>query len=189
MPAQVFVPLAAVLVLAALVAACGAGGGAAPAGSPVPQIRLGAAAQFEEVQYVAFEQVTFERLPKARVEPAGEARIEELARRVPAFRLRDSAKAAIRYTADGPRGWWAWQPLAVLYARRELARRENVATGQIQTVDVTEETWTDQCLGAGRPGDLCAQALVPGYRVTLRATGRLYEYHTDQNERAVSAPP
>ena len=179
----------AALLLGALVLA-GCGGDEAPAAaSPTPQVQVGANARIEDVAYVAFERVGRDRLPRERLEGAGEARIERLARRVPAYRLKDSPKAALRYTEDGAQGWLAWQPLAVLFARRELARRENVPPGQIQTVDIQHETWPDGCLGAAQPGELCSQALVPGFRVLLKLAGRVYEYHTDLGERAVSATP
>lgn len=179
---------AVVLLAVSVIGGCTAGGSSAR-GTTAPQLPLGENAEIGEVRYVAFERVGLDRLPRGRMERAGEARIESQARRIPAYRLRDSPRAALRYTEEHPGGWLAWQPLAVLYARRELARRENVPPGQIQTVDVTEEMWTDSCLGAARPGELCAQAAVPGFRVTLRLGGRVQEYHTDREERVVSATP
>lgn len=169
--------------------ACGAGGQKpSAAATPSVQIEVGTTAAIEDVSYVAVERVGFDRLPKARMEQAGEARLPELVRRVPIFRLAGNPKAAMRYTEDGTRGWWAWQPLVVLHARRELARKENLPLAQIQTVDVTHETWTDFCLGTGKPGESCREAAIPGFKVILRFAGKQFAVHTDQKERALVAP-
>jgi hypothetical protein len=178
----------AIVLGAAILMACGAGGEKpSAAATPAIKVDIGANASVDDIAYVAAERVGFDRLPKARMEPADEVRIEVLVRRVPAFRLKDNPKAALRYTEDGTRGWLVWQPVAVLFARRELARREHFPVNQIQTVDVLHETWTDGCLGAGRPGESCTEAVVPGFRVLLRLAGKSFEVHTDQKERAVVA--
>lgn len=178
--------LSAFCLLLSILAGCGDDKPATPARR---RAEIGSNATIEDVAYIAFERVGLDRLPRDRMEPAGEARVEKLVRRVPAYRLKGSPQAALRYTEDSPQGWLAWQPLAVLYARRELAQREKVPPGQIQTIDVQHETWPDSCLGAPQPGETCAQALVPGFRVILRLGSRLFEYHTDLEERAVSAGP
>lgn len=174
-----------VLLAALALAACRAADEAAPAASPVPRVQIGATAHFENVPYIAFAQVSLERLPRERLEEAGEARIDGLARRVPAYRLRGQPAAAVRYTADGEHGWLAWQPLVVLHARRELARSAGVDAGRIQTLDITSEVWPDSCLGVATPGQSCAPQPVPGFRVLLRLDGRTLEYRTDQFERVV----
>ncbi len=179
--------LGALLAVLAL-AACHAADEVAPAPSPVPRVQIGATAHFDDVPYIAFAQVSLERLPRERLEEAGEARIDGLARRVPAYRLKGQPTAAVRYTLDGAHGWLAWQPQAVLHARRELARRANVDPSRIQTLDVTSEVWPDSCLGVATPGQSCAPQPVPGFRVLLRLDGRTLEYRTDQFDRVVPAP-
>lgn len=173
----------------AVLAGCGAGesGGTterAPSAPGAARPDTGAYAGFEDVRYIAYEKVSFDRLPRERLERAGEARIEAAARRVPAFRIKDNPKRALRYTEDGRDGWLAWQPEAVLYARRELSRQEKAAVAAIQTLDITSETW-DACLGV--PGNSCDGDAVPGFKVLMRLSGKVYEYHTDQSERAVRA--
>lgn len=168
-------------------AVSGCGKAAEPSPTPAPRIEIGANATFDEVGYVAFERVGLDRLPASRLAEAGEVRIESIARRLTAYRLKDSPKAALRYTVDGARGWLAWQPLAVLYARRDLARAENLSAAAIQTLDVTHETWTDDCLGAPLPGQTCSAAVTPGFRVLLRVGSRTYEYHTDISDRTINA--
>lgn len=185
MPGIRLIVIATALAVSVLLPGCGKM--ADPPRSPTPPVDIGGSAQFDDVSYIAIERVGLDRLPRTRLEEAGEARIESLARRVTAYRLKDSPKAALRYTADGARGWLTWQPLAVLYARRDLARSENIAVAAIQTLDVTHETWADDCLGAARPGQSCTAASIPGFRVMLRLGGRTFEYHTDQGDRAVNA--
>jgi hypothetical protein len=175
--------------LALALAGCGAGGfRAAATATPSIKIEVGTTASVDDVQYVAVQRIAFERLARDRVEAAGEVRIPELVRRIPAYRLKDSPKAALRYTEDEMHGWWAWQPLVVLHARRELARKENLPLGQILTVDVQHETWSDLCLGTGRPGEECRSEVIPGFRVLLRFAAKQFEVHTDLKERALVAP-
>jgi hypothetical protein len=174
-------------VLLVPVAGCGSNRAEDETAAHIVEVALGTNGAFDEVQYVAFEKVGMDRLPRARMEEAGEAQIESLARRIPAYRLANSPRAALRYTQDSSDGWLAWQPLAVLYARRELAQRQRQPVAAIQTVDVTHETWTDTCLGAPRDGESCGQASIPGFRVTLRLSGRVFVYHTDLTDRTVIA--
>jgi|DewCreStandDraft_5_1066085.scaffolds.fasta_scaffold00367_63 hypothetical protein len=177
----------AALLAALVLAACQAERRTTPVASPAPQVQIGATAHFDDVPYIAFAQVSLERLPRERLEAAGEARIDGLARRVPAYRLKGQPAAAVRYTVDGTHGWLAWQPQAVLHARRELARAANINPSRIQTLDVTSEVWPDSCLGVATPGQACTPEPVPGFRVLLRVDGRTLEYRTDQFNRVVPA--
>lgn len=43
---------------------------------------------------------------------------------------------------------------------------------------VEEVTWRDGSRGCAQPGMSYTQALVDGSRITLRASGRTYEYHS-----------
>lgn len=180
-----------VLLAAVVLAGCSGGEGPAVqrAGTAALKPATGATATIDDVAYIASEIVGTDRLPKDRLEEHGEARLEGLARRVPAYRLRDQPKAALRYTIDGASTWMAWQPQAVLYARRALARAEGANVSQIQTIDVIAEDWPDACLGLGTAGRSCAQTVTPGFRVTLRWAGKTYEYHTDRAGRAERAAP
>jgi hypothetical protein len=47
-------------------------------------------------------------------------------------------------------------------------------------VDVEQVEWPDACLGVQLRGQVCAEVLTPGYRVTLEVQGQQYVYHTDQ---------
>jgi hypothetical protein len=47
------------------------------------------------------------------------------------------------------------------------------------------EDWPDACLGAARPGTVCAQVITPGFRIILEHEDQSYEYHADMGTRAV----
>ena len=45
--------------------------------------------------------------------------------------------------------------------------------------------WNDSSLGCPKPGMNYLQVVTPGYRITLEAQGRRYEYHTDSTSHVV----
>lgn len=75
---------------------------------------------------------------------------------------------------------------AVEAARRYLAERLGLSDpNAISVIAVEEVTWPDACLGLSQPGEMCAQVLTPGYRITLEAQGQRYTLHTNQNGNAI----
>ena len=56
----------------------------------------------------------------------------------------------------------------------------NVDANQVKIIAVEAVEWPNGCLGIQRMGVLCTQAIVPGYRVILEASGKQYEYHTNE---------
>ena len=52
-------------------------------------------------------------------------------------------------------------------------------------MSIAPDDWPNPSLGCPNMDVLCAQAIVPGYRLTLDAIGDLYEGHTDQGARTV----
>jgi hypothetical protein len=176
------------LVAALLLAGCGAGAGNSAAEPVATPPAVGWDGEVDDAPYVAYERVSYDRLPKERVEPAGELRLPRQVRRISAFRLRDGDEAnAIRFTDDGGRGWLAWQPAVVLHVRREFARQAGVQPSAIVTLGVWRVLWPDGCLGV--PGSAaCAAEPAPGFRVSVRAGNAAAVYHTDLRERVVRAP-
>lgn len=79
--------------------------------------------------------------------------------------------------AQSPTGQAA--PGAVQKAIQVLAQQLGISQDQIKLVQAEEVEWPDSCLGVRRPGIMCAQMVTPGYRITLEAGGKTYEYHTD----------
>ena len=66
----------------------------------------------------------------------------------------------------------------------DAARRSGVARKDITVVRAESVTWPDSSLGCPQPGLAYAQALVPGYRVELRAGSQQLDYHA-----ALRGPP
>lgn len=68
---------------------------------------------------------------------------------------------------------------AVQAARLKLANAlgYDVSTVGVQSVEVKE--WADSCLGVHIPDQVCAPAIIPGYRVILTANAKQYEAHTN----------
>jgi hypothetical protein len=70
---------------------------------------------------------------------------------------------------------------AVIAAIDALAELLNIEPSAITLVSVEAVDWPDGCLGVHTPGVMCAQVITPGFRVTLEAEGKRYEYHTNES--------
>jgi len=70
---------------------------------------------------------------------------------------------------------------AVQAALEALAAALGIDLAQIKVVSVEAVEWPDGCLGIIRINALCAQGIVPGYRVILEADGQQYEYRTNED--------
>jgi hypothetical protein len=66
----------------------------------------------------------------------------------------------------------------VVRAIDDLAASLGVDAGEVEVVSVEEVTWRDGSRGCAQPGMAYTQALIDGSRITLRAGGRTYEYHS-----------
>jgi hypothetical protein len=66
---------------------------------------------------------------------------------------------------------------AVQAARADAARRTGLARDALQVTSAEAVTWRDGSLGCPMPGQAYTQALVPGYRVRIRAPGQELDYH------------
>ena len=84
-------------------------------------------------------------------------------------------------------------PTLVQVVQQALAQQFQVKVEDIRSVSVEEVDWPDACLGLSFPGQMCAQVVTPGYKVTLDVAGQRYEYHTDMDgehlELAVAPEP
>lgn len=72
-------------------------------------------------------------------------------------------------------------------ARKDLATKLSVDEKSIVILQITEESWTDGCLGLGGPAESCLQALVPGFKVEMLAKGKTYFYRTDKTGDSIRA--
>jgi hypothetical protein len=93
-------------------------------------------------------------------------------------------KEAIQSTAagatPGERQRGAFQPLVDL-ARVSLARKLGIDPDSVTVQSVEDTEFPDASLGVPEPGQMYAQVLTPGYRITLAAGGQTYEYHASDS--------
>lgn len=76
------------------------------------------------------------------------------------------------------------RPLVDL-ARAELAKELGVKGDDISPLTIEQVEWSDSSLGCPTAGMNYLQVVTPGYRITLQAQGKTYEYHTDSASRVV----
>ena len=70
-------------------------------------------------------------------------------------------------------------------ARDALVQRTGVALSDIQRVEVSNQEWTDSCLGLGGPAETCSAVITPGYRVVMVANGAQYVVRTNADGSVV----
>lgn len=77
----------------------------------------------------------------------------------------------------------------VAAARADAARRSGQPAAALQLLSAERVTWPDGGLGCPEPGRLYTMALVPGFRVVLKAGGETFDYHADQRGALTLCPP
>ncbi len=166
------------LVLIAVLAPVAACGGSPTRGTPSPRatsapvVATSATATLDGETFVASRTLPAAALSAEKLEAAGVATGDD-GSRISMARA-DSAEAAPwEAVSAAPDGWRVWRPKAVL---------DVLASAGPGAVLVSAErvSWPDACLGAARPGELCAQVITPGYRVTVEQGGDRIEYHTSR---------
>jgi hypothetical protein len=69
--------------------------------------------------------------------------------------------------------------------RADAAKRANCPVEQTQVTRILKVTWRDGSLGCPQPGMDYTMALIPGYRIAVKAGDQTYDYHTDLGGRFV----
>lgn len=77
---------------------------------------------------------------------------------------------------------------AVQGARADAVKITGLPAASIELVSAEAVTWPDSSLGCPQPGMGYTMALVPGYRVKLRAGGNLLDYHASARGALVLCP-
>ncbi|NCQ83840.1 MAG: hypothetical protein GPJ00_04690 [Microcystis aeruginosa W13-18] len=73
-------------------------------------------------------------------------------------------------------------PNSVIAAtRQDLSRKTNISVNRLQIQAAQPQTWPDGCLGLAKPGELCTQALVQGWRIILTDKQKTWVYRTDSS--------
>jgi hypothetical protein len=73
-------------------------------------------------------------------------------------------------------------------ARADAAQRLGVPAASLELAGAESVTWPDGSLGCPRPGMAYTQALVPGYRIRLRAQGQVLDYRARRGGAPVLCP-
>jgi hypothetical protein len=68
-------------------------------------------------------------------------------------------------------------PIAAVIA--QAAEKTGVPAGQITVLRAEKVTWRDGSMGCPETGGMYPQALVPGYRIWLKAGAHTLDFHTD----------
>lgn len=77
---------------------------------------------------------------------------------------------------------------AVQAALTDASRRTGLAIEALELRSAAAVTWRDGSLGCPQPDRAYTQALVPGYRVRIRAQGRELDYHAGSRGAVVLCP-
>jgi hypothetical protein len=67
-------------------------------------------------------------------------------------------------------------------ARQDLARRLGVNEQDVLEGSVQETEFPDAALGAPIEDEMSAQVVTPGWRITLKADGKSYEYRATNRQ-------
>jgi hypothetical protein len=110
-------------------------------------------------------------LSAERLEDAGTAESSEGP--VPMARAASTDVAAWEVVSADDAGWLVWRPKVVLDALEDAGAGATLA--RVEAVD-----WPDACLGAARPGEVCATVITPGYLVVVTRGGESIEYHASR---------
>lgn len=70
---------------------------------------------------------------------------------------------------------------ATARARADLAARLGVAVSEIETRAVEDAEFPDANFGASAAGEVSAQMITPGWRISLQARGQTFEYRANRN--------
>lgn len=67
----------------------------------------------------------------------------------------------------------------------DATKRVSKPVGGLRITQTQKESWGDSCLGLAEPGTLCAQVIVPGWKVVVTDGQRELVYRTDEKGKQV----
>ena len=71
---------------------------------------------------------------------------------------------------------------AVAQARNDLAKRLKIDASGVKQKAVEDSDFPDMALGAAEDGEMSGQMITRGWRITLEADGKSFEYRADKNQ-------
>ncbi len=72
------------------------------------------------------------------------------------------------------------QESAVERAKKDLAKRLNLSEKDVKESSVSKVDFPDMSLGAPSNGEMSAQMISTGWKISLKANGKTYEYRADK---------
>lgn len=76
---------------------------------------------------------------------------------------------------------------AAFAARSALASKLGLSASSIAIIQVDDKVWENGCLGLPSGSEVCTEATVDGYQVSLQAQSKVYLYRTNKTGSAVRA--
>jgi hypothetical protein len=73
-------------------------------------------------------------------------------------------------------------------ALADAARRTGLRRAELKVLSAEAVIWSDGSLGCPEPGMMYTQALVPGYRVRVQASGQELDYHASRMGLPMQCP-
>lgn len=71
----------------------------------------------------------------------------------------------------------------------DVSQRTGISTKQLKITQSSRQTWSNGCLGIAKPGEICTQALVEGWRVVVSGNRRKWVYRSNLNGRILRLEP
>ena len=65
----------------------------------------------------------------------------------------------------------------------EVSKQTGISTRNLKITQYSRQTWSNGCLGISKPGEICTQALVEGWRVVVSGNKRTWVYRSNRNGR------
>jgi hypothetical protein len=82
-------------------------------------------------------------------------------------------------------GSWVSTSPALQAVLADAATRSGVDRGNLQVPRMEPAEWPDSGLGCPQPGQLYLQVITPGWLIEVQGGGKIFEYHTDGDDRFV----
>jgi hypothetical protein len=64
---------------------------------------------------------------------------------------------------------------------KEASQRTGLSTSELRIAETTKKDWSNGCLGLGSSDEVCTQAIVPGWQVTVTGGRRELVYRTNES--------
>jgi hypothetical protein len=71
---------------------------------------------------------------------------------------------------------------AVENARKDMAKRLKIDAADVKERSVEDTDFPDMALGAAEDGEMSGQMITKGWKISLEAQGKTFEYRADKNQ-------